>query len=111
MIQATPILNWPTPDAIPAGTPLSSIQLDATATFQGATLPGTFVYTPPSGTVLSAGTHTLKVVFTPTDTTDFMTQTATVQIVVGTTGATGVGGTPVIPQRNAATSANRRRIP
>jgi FG-GAP-like repeat/Bacterial Ig-like domain (group 3) len=101
--KATPILNWPTPAAISPGTPLSSIQLNATATFQGATLPGTFNYTvPPSpnpanGQVLSAGTHTLQVVFTPTDTTDFTTVTATVQIVVGTTGATGVGGSSGYP--------------
>ena len=95
--KATPIVTWPTPEAISPGTPLSGIQLNATATFQGATLPGTFVYTPPSGTVLSAGTHTLQVVFTPTDTIDFTSVTATVQIVVGTTGATGVGGTPGYP--------------
>lgn len=97
VVQATPIINWPTPAAIPAGTPLSSIQLNATATFQGAPLPGTFVYTPPSGTVLSAGIHTLKVVFTPTDSLDFATVSATVQIVVGTTGATGIGGSSGYP--------------
>ena len=93
--KATPVLNWPTPAAIPAGTPLSSTQLDATATFHGATLPGTFTYTPPAGTMLSAGTHTLSVLFTPTNTTDFTTATATVQIVVGTTGSSGVSGSPV----------------
>ena len=99
--QATPILNWPTPAAIAAGTPLSSTQLNATASFQGSPLSGTFFYTVPPGTtsaqgaVLSAGTHTLQVVFTPTDTTDFTTATATVQIVVGTTGSSGVSGSPV----------------
>ena len=50
---------------------------------------------PAHGAVLAAGTHTLQVVFTPTDTTDFTTATATVQIVVGTTGSTGVSGSPV----------------
>ena len=93
--QATPVLNWPTPAAIAVGTPLSGTQLDATATFQGATLPGTFTYTPPAGTKLLAGTHTLSVLFTPTNTTDFTTATATVQIVVGTTGSSGVSGSPV----------------
>ena len=93
--KATPVLNWPTPAAIAVGTPLSGTQLDATATFQGATLPGTFTYTPPAGTMLSAGTHTLSVLFTPTNTTDFTTATATVQIVVGTTGSSGVSGSPV----------------
>jgi hypothetical protein len=92
--QAMPILSWPTPAAIPVGTPLSSTQLDATASFQGAPLPGTFTYNPPAGTVLSAGTHTLSVLFTPDDSVDFANATATVQIVVGT-GASSVGGSPV----------------
>ena len=34
-------------------------------------VPGTFVYTPASGTVLSAGTQTLNVDFTPTDTANY----------------------------------------
>ncbi len=103
MTKATPIINWPTPAAIPVGTALSSTQLDATATFQGATLPGTFTYTvlpantPAQGAVLAAGTYTLQVVFTPTNTTDFTTATATVQIVVGSTGSTGISGSPVFP--------------
>ena len=101
--QATPILNWPTPAAISVGTALGSTQLDATATFQGATLPGTFAYTvlpantPAQGAVLAAGTWTLQVVFTPTNTTDFTTATATVQIVVGTTGSTGISGSALFP--------------
>ncbi len=101
--KATPVINWPTPAAISVGTALSGTQLDATATFQGASLPGTYNYTvlpantPASGAVLAAGTWTLQVVFTPTDTTDFTTATATVQIVVGTTGSTGVSGSPLFP--------------
>jgi hypothetical protein len=101
--QAVPILNWPTPAAIPVGTALGATQLDATATFQGATLPGTFVYTvlpantPAQGAVLAAGTWTLQVVFTPSNTTDFTTATATVQIIVGATGSTGVSGSALFP--------------
>jgi FG-GAP-like repeat len=94
--KATPILNWPTPAAIAIGTPLSGTQLDATASFQGVSLPGTFTYTPPAGTVLSAGTHTLSVLFKPTRTKDFNTATATVQIVVGNAGSAAViSGAPV----------------
>ena len=99
--KATPIINWPTPAAIPTTTPLSSTQLDAMATFQGGSLPGTYFYTVPPGITdahgqtLTAGTHTLQVVFTPTDTADFNTVTATVQIVVGTVGSTGISGSPV----------------
>jgi len=59
------------------GTALSSTQLNATAS-----VPGTFVYSPVSGTVLGAGSQTLSVTFTPTDTTDYNTATATVTLVV-----------------------------
>jgi len=57
---AQPTINWPPPASITYGTPLSSTQLDATTTS-----PGTLTYTPPAGTVLSGGTHTLSVSFTP----------------------------------------------
>ncbi len=93
--KATPVITWPTPAAITVGTALSSTQLDAVASFQGVSLPGTLTYTPGTGTVLTAGTHTLSVLFTPTDMTDFTTATATVQIVVGNTGSSGVSGAPV----------------
>ena len=44
-------------------------------------MPGTFVYTPAPGTVLSAGTgQTLSVTFTPTDTVDYNSVTTTTTI-------------------------------
>ena len=45
---------------------------------------GTFVYNPPAGTIEPVGTDTLSVTFTPTDSTDYTTSTATVQLVVDT---------------------------
>src|SRR5262249_46701254 len=63
--QSAPVITWAPPAAIPYGTALSSTQLDATAS-----VPGSLVYTPAAGTVPSAGTITLSVTFTPTDTTD-----------------------------------------
>ena len=82
--QATPIITWATPAPIAKGTPLSSAQLDATAN-----VPGTFVYSPSAGTVLSVGTQTLKVTFTPTDTVNYTTAAATVSLTVkNTTAAT-----------------------
>ena len=92
--KATPVLTWPTPAPVVVGTVLSSTQLNATAaTPGGAVLPGTFVYSPAAGTVLSpAGTYTLNVTFTPTDTTDYTTATASVQLIVGTNGNTTTGG-------------------
>jgi hypothetical protein len=88
VVKAVPVITWPTPAAVPAGTVLSSTQLNATAS-----VPGTFVYSPAAGTVLSAGTYTLKVTFTPSDSTDYATATATVQLVVGTTATSITGGT------------------
>ena len=80
--QATPMITWATPAAISSGTALSSTQLDATSS-----IPGTFVYSPPSGTVLPAGTQTLSVTLTPTDTTDYTTATKTVTLTVSSTAA------------------------
>ena len=70
-------ITWATPSAIPYGTALSATQLDATST-----LAGTFSYSPVSGTVLGVGSHTLTATFTPTDTTDYNTGTASVTLTV-----------------------------
>jgi hypothetical protein len=75
--KATPTVTWPTPAAITYGTALSATQLNATAS-----TPGTFVYTPTVGTVLAAGVHTLSVTFNPSDTTDYTTASATVNLTV-----------------------------
>ncbi|MGA3133029.1 MAG: FG-GAP-like repeat-containing protein [Terracidiphilus sp.] len=75
--QATPVITWPTPAAIVYGTPLSATQLNATAN-----VPGTFVYSPAAGTVLGLGNQSLGVTFTPTDTTDYTTATASVTLLV-----------------------------
>ena len=83
--QATPMLTWNTPAPIPYGTPLSSTQLDATATNpnNGSPVSGTFTYTPPAGTVLARGSTILNVTFVPSDTTDYTTPNqASVTLVV-----------------------------
>ncbi len=83
--KATPVITWPTPTPINTRVPLSGTQLDATAaTPEGANLPGKFVYNPPAGTSFSTpGVYPLNVTFTPTDTTDYTTATATVNLTVG----------------------------
>jgi hypothetical protein len=58
-------LTWAQPAAVPFGTALSSTQLDATATFNGNPVPGTFTYVPAAGTIPKVGTAALKVSFTP----------------------------------------------
>jgi hypothetical protein len=78
--KATPKITWATPAAINQGAALGATQLNA-----AASVPGTFVYAPPSGTVLGAGQQTLSVTFTPTDSADYTTATASVTINVNVT--------------------------
>jgi hypothetical protein len=80
--QSTPVIAWPTPAAIPYGTALSAAQLNATATFNGAAVPGTFTYSPAAGTVLTAGTQTLSVSFAPSNGTQYASATVSVTLKV-----------------------------
>ncbi len=61
-----PVLTWAKPANITTVTALTGTQLDATAN-----VPGTFTYSPPAGTILTAGTHTLTATFNPADTTNY----------------------------------------
>jgi hypothetical protein len=80
VLKATPTVTW-NPAAIVSGMALGAAQLGATAD-----APGTFSYTPAAGTVLGAGSHTLSVTFTPTDTADYdsVTRTATLNVLTPT---------------------------
>ena len=72
--KGTPNIVWNAPTYIYCNTPLSRTQLNAVAFgFQSdrRPLPGTYVYTPPEGTVLAIGGHDLTVVFTPDDTANW----------------------------------------
>src|SRR5262249_42594965 len=73
--SAGPQPSWATPADITYGNQLGSTQLNA-----GASVPGTFVYSPTAGSVLALGTHTLSVAFTPTDTANYLTTSASVQL-------------------------------
>ncbi len=75
--KALPTLTWTSPAAITYGTPLSATQLSATAS-----VPGTFVFTPSAGTILDSGNRTLSAAFTPTDGDNYLTATATTEVVV-----------------------------
>jgi hypothetical protein len=75
--QTVPPITWTTPAAIPYGTALSAAQLNASSI-----VAGTFIYSSARGTVLTAGSHTLSVIFTPTDTTDYVTANASVSLMV-----------------------------
>ena len=74
---ATSNISWAAPAAINYGTALTAAQLNATST-----VAGTFSYSPAAGTVLKAGSQILSVTFTPTDSTDYSTATATVTLTV-----------------------------
>jgi hypothetical protein len=84
-------LTWANPADMTYGPPLSAAQLNATANVQG-----TFTYTPPAGTILNAGANQdLMVDFTPTDTTNYISASKTVQINI-------LKATPLITWSNPA---------
>ena len=83
VMPATPVLTWSTPAPIVSGTALTGAELDAQAN-----VPGTFTYSPAPGAIEPVGTNTLSVLFTPNDTTDYTTATATVDLTVNPTSGT-----------------------
>ncbi len=75
--RATPEIAWDTPGQIPFGVPLNSTDhLNATVD-----VPGTLIYTPPSGALLPrAAGQTLQVNFTPDDALNYSPAVATVMV-------------------------------
>ena len=105
--KATPVVTWPTPAAIIVGTALGSTQLNATAS-----VPGTWVYTPPAGTVLPAGAaQSLAVTFTPGDTANYTTATVSVLITVSAPSVTVSSTTATAGGTVMATVANGPGLP
>ena len=76
-VAVTPVIEWPAPQPICYGTTLSNTQLNATTS-----VPGTFVYNPGPGAMLSTGEHTLFVAFTPSNQTEYTPAQATVPLSV-----------------------------
>ena len=77
IIRYRPVLNWTAPAEIMYGTELGTKQLDA-----GASVPGSFAYSPKTGTRLIVGVHTLSVTFTPSNAAIYTTATKSVEITV-----------------------------
>ena len=75
--KVTPSIDWPTPQSIKPGTPLSAVQLAA-----AAWVPGTFIYSPAADEVLTLGTHTLSAKFIPTDSVNYHPAQAAVTLKV-----------------------------
>ena len=92
--KATPTITWATPSTITVGTALSAAQLNATASVAGA-----FTYSPASGTTPSVGTQTLSATFTPTDTANYNSASASVSLNV-------IVAVPGSPTAITATTAN-----
>ena len=100
--KRVPIITWTTPGDIAFGTPLSAIQLNATAD-----VPGTFLYSPPAGTVLGVGNgQTLRVDFSPTDTTLYTVANASVAINVAPPVGTEVIRVAYLIPANRVASSN-----
>jgi sugar lactone lactonase YvrE len=97
-LQQHAAVTWATPAAVANGTPLSSTQLNAVGNTDG-----TYVYSPVAGTVLSPGSHTLSVTFTPSDQDAYPgTGTASVTLVVNA---------PAAATASAPTATNFGPIP
>jgi hypothetical protein len=65
--KAYPVVTWYSPSAIIYGTPLSDVQLNATANIEGI-----FTYDPPAGTVLPVGDgQELNLLFSPNDSINY----------------------------------------
>ena len=76
VIPIAPTITWLNPESISFGTPLSTIQLDASAN-----VPGNYTYTPAAGVILPVGTNVLSVSFAPTS-SGYTTATATANLLV-----------------------------
>jgi len=70
-IQSSPPIAWYPQSPIVYGTALSSAQLNASST-----VPGSFTYSPPANTLLTAGAHILTATFFPSDMNTYSVATA-----------------------------------
>jgi uncharacterized spore protein YtfJ len=79
--KANQMLTWATPAAIIYGTPLSTDQLNATATgVSGGSATGALTYSPVAGTVFNVGTQTLSVAAAATDNYNAATKTVSLTV-------------------------------
>ena len=106
IIRVTPIISWVNPASITSDTPLSDKQLNATLDSTTLTT-GVFAYTPGQGALLSAGTQTLSVTFTPTDLLHFFTATKTVSIIVTNP---PIALTPSVLSQTATYDGNSKKV-
>ena len=77
VLKATPAITWNTPGSLVYGALLTTNELNASANVGGS-----FVYTPPLGTQLNAGTNVLLATFIPSDSANYSNVTAVVSIII-----------------------------
>ncbi len=78
--RLTPVITWQPPAPVFYGERLGQAQLGASTGVAGK-----FIYDPPKGTLLDAGTYKLKVTFTPTDGDVYKEADANVTLLVSKT--------------------------
>src|SRR5260221_2055409 len=102
--KAIPVITWPTPAAITYGTALIGTQLNATTP-----VPGTFTYTPSSGTLLNAGANQiLSVDFSPTDAANYNAVNGTTRLITVNKATPVIAwGTPLAITYGTALSATQ----
>jgi phospholipase C len=78
IVQSVPVITWPAPSSVRVGAILGAAELNASAN-----VPGTFAYSPASGSAMSkVGTFRLTSTFTPGDKRNYSSTTASVPITV-----------------------------
>jgi hypothetical protein len=104
MQNGAPVITWYNPADIVYGTPLTATQLNASASSGGSLLAGTFTYTPPMGTVLSAGaSQMLSLNFAPFNSGNQYSDTVKINVTTEPLAATAsnvsmvYGTTPPLP--------------
>jgi uncharacterized repeat protein (TIGR01451 family) len=80
--KLVPAVTWNKPLPIVYGAPLSAAQLNATASYDGQPITGTFVYTPALGVVLDGGEQPLHALFVPDDGDTYARVPAATSIIV-----------------------------
>jgi hypothetical protein len=87
LTSVTPTITWPAPLTYAYGTALDTTYLPIEARWNDTPIACSWMYDPPVGTVLTAGTHTLQATCMPTS-TSFAVTTTTATLTV----------TPAVPQ-------------
>jgi hypothetical protein len=100
--KADQTITWNSPPSMTFGAPLSGTQLNASvAGVSGGSAPGALTYTPAVGTVLGAGTQTLRVDAAATGNYNAAWDTVTIKVLYSTASCDGDAGHQILQPINA----------